>query len=70
MFLHNDTRGQRVRCVSCQNGYPGMNNRRSAIEFRGDEVHCCPGFPVPGVKRALMGVQSRVLGQQGWVNVL
>ena len=69
VFLFNHPRGQSCSVVSGQYRHLCLHNGGAAIQLCGDEVHGGARLRVSGIQGTLVGVQPRVLGQQGGVNV-
>lgn len=68
LFLHDASR-QAVSVIARQYRNPGLYDRGAAVQLGGNEVDRGSGFPVAGVQGALVCIQSRILWQQGWMNV-
>src|SRR5690606_25484407 len=61
--------GEGLGGVAVDDGHPPLDDGRAAVQFLGDEVHGGAGLVVAGVDGPLVGVEARVFGQQGRVDV-
>ena len=54
VLVYNYPGGQCLRGILRQNRHPSLDDRRSAIEFQGDIMHCYAGFAVTRIQRSLV----------------
>ncbi len=69
MLLHLYPCSDLVGRVPFEDGDPGLEDHRPAVELLGDEVHAGTVLVITGLDGALVGVQPLVLRQQGGVDV-